>query len=644
MRKLFLLLFLSSLFSYVIAQKDYVVTLDGNPISIDEFEYYYNKNNSNDFQQKMPVKEYLELFINFKLKVHEAYMLQLDTAQAFKQELEGYRNQLIKPYLTDNEKIDELVKEAYKHLLEDIDVSHILIRLNPNPSPADTLAAYQKATDAYKRVTNGESFEKIAVELSEDPTAKENKGRLGFITGMMVVYPFEKTAYTTPVGQIATPIRTRFGYHIIKVHNKRPSPGERLVAHILKRVPEDASEKQLAAIERSIKGIYDELANGADFHRLAQANSEDQSSANKGGEISWIGTGKTTTEFENAAFSLQTIGEISQPVRTEFGWHIIKLLDKRDIMSLTEAYPLIEPRVKSDERASIIGNSFIGKLKQAYNFKSYPANLSSMLPIVATPKENILEEAKKYTLPVYVFADQVITQSDIINYLHQQNQTDNPIDAALLERYANQLANISLVKYENSQLENKYPEFGLLMSEYKDGILLFNISNEMVWSKASKDVDGLADYFEKNKSNYAWDKPRFKGSIIYCDSKKTLKAAKKIAKSTPEKELTMKLKQTFNSNDKNAVKVETGLFAQGSNPSVDELVFKQGKTPKNEQYPYVFTKGTIQKRYPSSYHDIRGIIINDYQNYLDNNWIKELRSKYPVVINTTVVNRLSANE
>lgn len=643
MKKWIVFIFVSLSVSYTLAQKNTIVTIDQKPISIEEFEYYYNKNNTNDLQQKMPVEEYMQLFVNFKLKVHQAYMLQMDTAQTFKQELEGYRNQLIKPYLTDNEKIDDLVKEAYQHLLEDVDVSHILIRLNANPTPADTIAAYTKAMTAYKRVTNGESFEKIAVEFSEDPTVQENKGRLGFITGMMVVYPFEKTAYTTPVGQVSAPIRTRFGYHIIKVHDKRKTQGERLVAHILKRIPEDASEKQKAAIERSIKSIYEDLAKGADFQRLAQANSDDQSSANKGGEISWVGTGKTTPEFENAVFNLQNIGDISQPVKTEFGWHIIKLLDKRDIMTLQEAYPLIEPRVKTDERASIIANNFIEKLKKTYNFKSYPTNLHALQTLLAQPNDNILEQTKTYNLPIYTFADQVITQSDLIVFLHQQNYTKNPIDLSLLDILANQVANNTIIKYENSMLEKKYPEFGLLMNEYKEGILLFNISNEMVWSKASKDIEGLTDFFEKNKKSYAWDKPRFKGAIIYCDSKQSFKTAKKIAKATPEKELSTKLKQTLNSNEKNAVKIETGLFAEQTNPVVDKLVFKKGKLEKNNDYPYIFTSGNIQKHYPDSYQDIRGIVINDYQNYLDKQWIEELRSKYPIVIDTSVLNSLKSN-
>ena len=640
MKKLLSLLSLFLTITITTAQNNTVLSIDGKPIALEEFEYYFNKNNTDTFQQNMSANEYMELFVNFKLKVHEASIQKMDTAQSFQQELDGYRKQLIKPYLTDGDKIDELVKEAYQHLLQDVNVSHILIQLSPNPSPSDTLAAFQKATLAYNRLTKGESFESVALALSEDPSVKENKGNLGFITGMMVVYPFEEAAYTTPVGQFSAPVRTRFGYHIIKVHEKRPTAGERLVAHILKRVPEDASEKQKAAIERSLQGIYDELALGADFKRLAQANSEDQSSARNGGEIDWTGTGKTTPEFEKAVFGLQEIGDVSAPVRTEYGWHIIQLLDKRDIMSLEKAYPLIEPRVKTDERAIIIANSFIAKLKTAYDFKSYPENLKALQTLATNPTSDLLAKREKYTLPVYTFADQTVSQLDILNYAFAQSEKDSSFDASVLNNAAQNLANIKLVEYENSQLETKYPEFGLLMREYKDGILLFDISNEMVWSKASKDTEGLSAFFDKNKEKYAWETPRFKGVIVYCDTKETYKAAEKLAKKTPQKDLSIKLKQTFNLTEKATIKVENGLFAKGTHSVVDKLAFKTGELPENKEFPYVFIEGDIQKKYPSSYQDIRGIVTNDYQNYLDKQWIESLRSKYTVEVNKTLLNSL----
>ncbi len=644
MKKICLFLIFSAATLMVFGKSDTLLTINSKPILSQEFEYYFNKNNNEAFQDKLSKEDYLDLFINFKLKVAEAYRLQMDTTQSFIQELAGYRNQLIKPYLTDNVKIKELVKEAYQHLLEDVDVSHILIRLTPNPTPEDTLKAYQKAINALAKLNQGIAFEKVALEFSEDPTVKENSGRLGFITGMMVVYPFEKAAYSTPVGKYTSPIRTRFGYHIIKVHDRRESPGERLLAHILKRVPEDATERQIKNIEQSLQAFLFEVEKGADFHKLAQANSDDQSSARNGGRLSWIGTGKTTPEFEKAAFELEKIGDISQPVRTEFGFHIIKLLDKRDIMSFEEASPLLEPRVKSDERASIIMNSFIDKLKEEYQLKEFPDNMKATHLLVALPKTNIIEIAKTHTKPIYTFANQTITQYDLVEYLHANEQTDNPISLELLKKYASQLLTIKLIDYENNNLENKYPEFGLLMNEYKDGILLFNISNEKVWSKASKDIDGISAFFNSNREKYSWDRPRFKGSIVYCDSKETYKKAKKLAKKTPTEDIASTLRRTFNNSEKTAIMIENGLFAEGTNPTVDKLVFKKGKLPKNEQYPYVFVNGKIQKKYPDSFMDVRGIVTNDYQNYLDKEWIKQLRSSYNIIINQDALQRIQTNE
>ncbi len=315
MKKLFLISFLCLYAGLSFAEdvKEVVMTIDNKPIYKDEFEYYYKKNNAGSNYEKISISDYAELFVNFKLKVAEAYNLKMDTAKSFHDELLGYRDYLIKPYLTDNAKKEQFVKEEYSHLLEDVNVSHILFTLESDASPKDTLEAYKKAVAAKKRILNGEKFEKVAKEVSEDPSARENSGKLGYITGMMVVYPFEKAAYATPVGEITGPIRTRFGYHIIKVNEKRKSPGEVLVAHIMKRVPTDATDSTKKEIKKGVFDMYKELVNGANFEEMAKANSDDHGTAQKGGELPWVGTGKTNPEFEEAAFALKKKGDISAP-------------------------------------------------------------------------------------------------------------------------------------------------------------------------------------------------------------------------------------------------------------------------------------------------------------------------------------------
>ncbi len=642
MKKLFLISFLCLYAGLSFAEdvKEVVMTIDNKPIYKDEFEYYYKKNNAGSNYEKISISDYAELFVNFKLKVAEAYNLKMDTAKSFHDELLGYRDYLIKPYLTDNEKKEQFVKEEYSHLLEDVNVSHILFTLESDASPKDTLEAYKKAVAAKKRILNGEKFEKVAKEVSEDPSARENSGKLGYITGMMVVYPFEKAAYATPVGEITGPIRTRFGYHIIKVNEKRKSPGEVLVAHIMKRVPTDATDSTKKEIKKGVFDMYKELVNGANFEEMAKANSDDHGTAQKGGELPWVGTGKTNPEFEEAAFALKKKGDISAPLATSYGWHIIKLLDKRDIPKIEEMTPQIESVIKSDERSYIIATSFVNKLKKEYNFKEFRENQKAIIALLEKNKatdSTFLAKGSELKLPICSFADKTVLQSDLVNYITKNSESTNKNTANFVAQKAERLCNNAIFDYENSNLENKYKDFGLLMKEYKDGILLFNISNQKIWEKASNDTEGLKKYFEKNKLNYKWDSPRFKGKIIYCSSKKIEKAAKKIIKSYPADSVNYYLKKNLNVDGQTNIKIETGLYAKGSNKVVDHLVFKAGKLPENKNFPNVFTSGEIQKEYPKSYLDIKGIVTSDYQNYLDQEWVKLLRAKFPVTINKEVL-------
>ena len=474
MKRIFLILCMGLTTAWAVAQT--LVTINNKAISVDEFEYYYQKNNQNQAQQ-LSRADYINMFVNFKLKVEEAYAQQYDTVSAFQNELQGYRQQLVGPYLTDSVKRNELVQEAYKHFLEDIEVSHILFRIDfPNEAPL----ALEKAQKARKRLKK-EDFAKVAVEVSEDPSVVENKGYLGYTTGGQFVYPFERAAYNLKVGEISQPIRTSFGYHIIKLHNRRPSKGEVQLAHIFKAIPEYADSTQQIAIEAVVMKLYQTLLEGADFAALARNNSEDDTAA-KGGKLPWLGIGMSNPWIENAAFALTEIGEISEPVHAPYGWHIFQLLDKRPVRSLYEYRPMINTQINMDERRAEIHQSFVDKLKKEYKFKK-----SKKAGIIAT------------------FADQVLTQEDLDKFCQERPHGNDSI---------NDFINYSIYQYENKHLESKYPEFGMLMNEYKEGILLFNICNDLIWSKASKDKEGLKQFFENNKENYPADYTYNKGPVV----------------------------------------------------------------------------------------------------------------------------------
>ncbi len=578
---------------------DIVLKIGSNEISKQELMYYYNKNNANINSDTLTIEQYLDLFINFKLKVYAAYEMQLDTISSFKEELSGYRNQLIKPYLTDSAKFKELVNESYNHYLYDIEVSHIMFRVD---DVKDTITAYNKALAAKKRLKK-EKFTTVALDVSEDPSVEHNKGYLGRHTANYFIYSFEEAAYDAKKNKVVGPIRTAFGYHLIKLHRKEKSRGEVLTAHIFKHRKVENDSAYDANLEKEIYSIYTRLLNGEDFAQIAKKESEDINNAQQGGELPWLSTDKTNEIYEEAAFNIKKIGQFTKPIKAPYGWHIIKLLGKREIPSLNDLKPEIENRIRMDERSIIIANSYINKLKTEYDFKLINKN-----DVIAK------------------FAEITLTQNDFDEFTKTYKGSDT----------LNAFINKSIIEFEKSNLENKYSDFKLLMHEYRDGILLFNISNLEVWQKAIKDTTGLREYFNKHKDSYTWAQPRFKGLIIQCKDSANLKQAKKIAETCSSDSLIYKLKKSLNANGKKNIKISRGLFEEGQNITVDNLIFETVSTTEDNNYPIAFTIGKLLKK-PESYLDIRGIATSDYQTYLEKQWIKKLRKKYLVTINKEVL-------
>nr|MBP6610648.1 peptidylprolyl isomerase [Paludibacter sp.] len=515
----------------VLANDPTLMIINGKPVKKSEFEYIYNKNNSNNSLDKKTLTEYVDLFVNFKLKVEEAKAQGLDTTKAFVTELAGYRSQLTTPYLTDSKVDDGVLQEAYNRMKEDVEVSHILIRTTPNASPADTLAAFKKIMAIAKRIEK-EDFAKVAKELSEDESAKDNSGYIGWISAFRTVYPFETMAYNTKVGTISKPVRSSFGYHLIKVINRRQSPGEIFVSHIMQFTEKDNDIKNKAAKQR-IDSIYSRIQAGDDFAKLATAHSDDKGSFVKNGELPWFGTGRMIPEFESAAFALKNIGDISTPIQSSYGWHIIKMLDKRGIASFDNLKEDIQSKVKRDERAQLGQKSFIAKLKSEYNYKVNAeaiADYYKLLENKSLTDSTFQLATAQLSKPIISFATKTLTQADFNQFLKANTYTDKSTPATIINEKAVTFGEKELLAYEDKQLENKYEDFRFLMQEYHDGILLFEVSNNQVWDKASKDTAGLATYFKQNTADYKWEKPHYKGRLILCKDKNTFKLAKKLVK------------------------------------------------------------------------------------------------------------------
>ena len=641
--KLFAFLALSS--SMVAQTTDPVLmTINNKPVQKSEFEYIYNKNNSNNSLDKKTLDEYVDLFINFKLKVEEAKSQGIDTTKSFINELAGYRTQLTKPYLTDSKVDDALLHEAYDRSKEDVDVSHILIRIPPNATPVDTLKAFNEINTIWKRVQK-EDFAKVAKELSQDQSADKNSGHIGWISAFRTVYPFETMAYITPVNGISRPVRTGFGYHILKIHARRASLGEILVSHIMIFTSTGEEEKNKKA-KATIDSIYQRVQAGDDFGTLAKDLSQDKGSSVKNGELPWFGAGRMVPQFETAAFALKNVGDISQPIQSDYGWHIIKLMDRKGMTSFEELKADLERKVKHDERANSGQHAFLTKSRLDNNYHENKQSVEEFYKLLAKrtlTDSTFTVEASKLTKPLFSFAGKNFTQADFAKYLKKNNVSEKSIPKEVIDEKLNAFSDSELLAYEDSQLEKKYDDFRFLMQEYHDGILLFEVSNREVWEKASKDTPGLKDYFSNHKGDYTWEKPHFKGHVILCKDLETFKAAKSIVKKSETDSIDKYLRTRLNDSIQ-YVKVEKGLYVQGDNKVVDDQIFKtKEKYVPAKEYPFYFVSGKLLKNKPEDYGDVRGLVTADYQEFLEREWIKALRTKYPVNVDQNVLKTVKKN-
>lgn len=620
-----------------------LMIINGKNIPLSEFDYIYNKNNSNNVVDKKSLDEYVDLFVNFKLKVEEAIAQGLDTTQSFKSELGMYRTQLAEQYLNDNQSLERLVKEAYERKKEEVEVRHILVRIPESGTSTDTLQAYNKALSIWERAQK-EDFEKLAREVSEDPSVSQNGGYVGWISTMRTPYDFENMAYSTPTGHKSKPVRTFIGYHIIKVENRRQSPGEVKVSHIL-LINDRQNPANNAAVKLKTDSIYQRILAGDDFGQLARDLSQDPGSASQNGELPWFGSGQMIPEFEKAAFALKEKGDVSVPVESQFGWHIIKLIDKKPVGTYDELKATLEGQIKQNERNNKIAESFSEKLKKEYNFSQDENALADFLKLSDkyAPSDSMFAvEARKLSLPIFSFADKKHTQLDFANYLLSNVSGFRGVRSDFIRSRYNDFVNSQLVTYEQTQLDRKYPDFHNLMQEYHDGILLFEVMNNEVWEKATKDTEGLTRFFEANKADYTWAKPHYKGRIIYAKDKQTLKAAQKIVKRANPDSISNYLYKRLNDSIQH-VKIEKGLWVEGENTVIDARIFKKGTYTPSKEYPYYFLAGKILKTSPEDYTDVRGVVTANYQDYLEKEWIAGLRKKYPVVIDEKVLKTVKKN-
>ena len=619
-----------------------IMTVNGKDFKKSEFEFSYNKYSNEDVIDKGSLAEYVELFKNLKLKVAEAESQGMDTTTNFLFELSGYRAAEAKPYLDNLEVNEELVRKVYSRMNELIEISQILIafpKIKMNDSkilPSDTLETYNKAVQIRNRLLKGENFEKIAEEFSEENGVEkqERPGYLGWFTGLSLNPPFEEVAFNTPVGTVGQLARSNFGYHIIKIHAKKDNPSQLNAAHILIPCAMDAEPEQAAEALKEINEIYGKLISGADFSTLAAEHSKDPGSASKGGELGWFGYGIMVKDFQDAAYELREIGEISKPFKTQFGYHIVKLLGKRPLEPFEEKRQEIENKLKTGGYFIPLYQSGIEKLKREYMFKKNDANYQLLFAKANTvyPNDSLFFMSfENREIPLFSIGNDQYSFNQFFSYLEKNNRSPFTLSTELLDDRLQWFEYVSLLEVKDKSLESRYPEFGNLIQEYRDGTLMFEVSNIEVWGKASEDIVGLAAYFEKNKKNYAWDEPHYKGYVVLTkDSKTTNKIKKEISRMTPD-DAVQYMNENYIVGAVSYIKIERGLFKKGDNAFVDKAAFKTGVVEFPAGFQDFFLLGKALKG-PDSYMDVRGTVIADYQNYLEDNWIKSLNNKYKVIV------------
>ena len=626
---------------------DVLMTIGKENVTKSEFEYVFKKNNKNsDKADEKSLREYLDLYINFKLKVIEAKSLGMDTVSSFKKELAGYRKQLASPYLTDKEVNERLISEAYTRLQKEVRASHILINCAEDASPKDTLAAYNKIMNIRRRaVDKKESFEKLAKEYSQDPSAKTNGGDLGYFSAFDMVYPFESAAYNTSVGNVSMPVRTKFGYHIIRVTDVRPAQGEVKVAHIMVKATEKMTKADSANSIAKINEIYARLQKGEKFDELARQYSDDKASAKNGGALPMFKTGKMVLEFETEAFALKNKGDYSKPFTTVYGWHIVQLLDRKAVPTYDESSKEIKNRVARDTRSDLNKISFVNKLKVEYKFVENPASLKKFYAKIE--KDSAIE---KLTFK----KEQAVNPKDVLftiqstNYLvsdyagyfqtNYPNYIKDKASKLKKEIYDNYVSK-SLMDYEEERLDSKYPEFKALMQEYRDGILLFELTDQKVWSAAVKDSAGLEAFFKNNQKNYTWSE-RLDASIYTCANEETATLVRSLIKNKKISQDSL-LKRVNKTNPLNLT-IKSDKFERGDKSIIDEIEWKKGLTENKKvgnSIVFVNVKAKIPSQ-PKTLNEIRGIVTADYQNYLEKQWVATLKAKYPVSVNEEVFKTL----
>jgi len=637
-----------------------LLVIENQKVPVSEFLDIYTKNNKNVDYSKASIDEYLDLFINYKLKLMEIQRLRLDTQKNFINEFQKYRDQLAQSYLIDKNTVDKLLNEAYNRIQNDVRVSHILVKLSPYANPKDTLKAYNKALEIRKKLLNGADFAKLAIEMSDDNSARDqntadgrlipgNGGDLGYFNVFNMLYDFETAAYNLNVGDISLPVRTPVGYHIIKLTEKHPAIYRFKIAHILLMYPPNATTQDKESIKAKADSIYKEILSGADFAELANLHSEDKGSANKGGELPWLTPFRLVPSFVQPIYNHKP-GDYIPPVETFYGWHIIKLIDKQSPPDFASVKQELLTKLYKDSRYLLAQKKIADSLKQIYKIqydKKLLVNIAKSINKDSLVKRSFKESQIPNLDHILVkIDDHSIYIKDFATYIKKnQSLFTNTDDIQIfVNKMFDNFLNDKILEIEKENLEKKNPKFAAQINDYKEGILIFNLMDQNVWSKAMQDTAGLKAYYETIKNKYLTDEKAKIGIFKTNDAKIAQKVQKTLQKNIQKSQLNPNLILSKINKKNNVVSydsmiIETKKLADiGLEKTVNVILSKEN----NNSYEIYWLQSIIAPQ-PKSLDEVRGLVISEYQTYLEKQWINELRNRYHWQVNDEVLKSLYKN-
>lgn len=613
-----------------------IMTINGKPVTVREFEHIKDKNKNPNSQDTTSIKTYFNLFLDYKLKLEEANAQGIDTSEKFLEEFDKYTKQIANPYIYSSDIKESIVKEAYTRLLTDVKVGHILIKLASDATPEDTLSAFIKAEKIRKRIIQGEDFSKVAKATSDDPTVSNNEGIIGYITAFSTPYFYENVVYSLKPGQVSNPVKAPNGYYIIKVFEKRPSKGEVKVKHIM--LLKDANNPDFdKTAKETLDSVYTKLKAGEDFTELSKRYSTEPTTKESGGDMNYFdNSSNLPSVFKETAFNLKQ-NEISVPFKTEYGWHIIKLINKINIQPYEKRKEQLQSWISNNPtRRNLTEEIAYSNLKKKLNFS---VNTEVLNVLADKIEESVLSgtgtlpEGVNLNATILTINSKKYNTIDFANWiLKNQKVTKKKIDkSSIISKLFEEFSTQELLKIARLDLLNN-PKYKVEIQDYYDGMLIFEITDQNVWSKANKDTVGQLDFYNKNKEKYFWD-TRLKANIYICKDSSVVESLKKVFDKKQKKNIsTEEILKQINKKDSTLLSIDTKIYSKGDNKIIDSFEWKTGVIKWQNPKTAVEMVEIIAPQ-QKEFNQCKGLVISDFQKMLENKWIEDIKSKYTVVIN-----------